>query len=560
MRVFCYIIFVLALLALSLPSKVCADLNLIDNPSAELSNCGEPISWTHTKNTNNSTVFNYHDSGSNGLRSLGITVTNFISGAEYWSFNEITVPFKFSHYRYSAHYKSDITSKLILITKNNAGVESSLEIANLPSANIWTRISVDVPIPNGAVTMRIVHAISQPGTIQLDDFLLEDKSAVIPSNTKNLIPNPSLEFENDDSTSAPKKWSQVAIGNNSAEFIYLNSGHTGNKSIKMAITAYESGRSYNYFEPVSIQGGDMYDYSFFHKSNVYTEVNAEITLAGGEVQYQFLGMTFPSTSWTQFSTRIKMPDDAVKVSLYNLLYSVGTITQDDFNLELVEAVPFKRPIVSVTFDDSFKSFHDIVYPLFKSKGFLGTAYVLSGDFGSPDQMSSKDFKEMYRDGFELGSHTVSHPHLPFVSTTLSYNELLRSKSDITNFTGVVPKNFASPYGEYNDVIKIQAKNFYRSHRSTDVGYNTKESFDIYNIKTQNPIYNTSPETVLSWVDTAIADNAWLVLVYHEISDSSDKFTNTPEHLERVLDGLVTRGVFVTTVDEALNEIVPQMPD
>jgi peptidoglycan/xylan/chitin deacetylase (PgdA/CDA1 family) len=202
----------------------------------------------------------------------------------------------------------------------------------------------------------------------------------------------------------------------------------------------------------------------------------------------------------------------------------------------------------------------VVYPLFKEKGLLGTAYILSGDFGLQNYMSQDELKQMHNDGFELGSHTVSHPHLPFISASASFNELRKSKNDIASYIGHVPNNFASPYGEYNDMIKLQASNFYRSHRSTESGYNTKDSFDIYNIKTQNATNSTTPEMVMSWVDTAIQDNAWLVLVYHDISNGDDRFTNTPEHLEAVLDGLLARGVVVATVDAALDEIVPQLQE
>ena len=108
------------------------------------------------------------------------------------------------------------------------------------------------------------------------------------------------------------------------------------------------------------------------------------------------------------------------------------------------------------------------------------------------------------------------------------------------------------------MIKEQIKTYYRSHRSVDVGFNTKDNFDIMNIKAMSTINSTPPETVIGWIDDAIRDNAWLVLVYHNIIDDGDTWTNTPAHMRTVLDSLVTRGVSVQTVDSALNEIVPQI--
>lgn len=559
MSKFCYIFVAFAILSL-LPDYVCADLNMIDNPSVEVSSCGEPVDWLHTSNVGNISVFDYKENGVDGSRSLGINVLKFDSGEEFWSFMEIPISENSKDYRYSAQYKSTIPSKLVLITKNSSGVESNLKIADYPAQDVWTRISVDVPLPKDAVTMRVVHVVEENGTIQLDDFLLEEKKQqATVTNEKNLIPNYSLEVENKSDLSWPENWQQRKNGSNNVVFTYLNNGHFGTKSIKMTTTDYVDGHSNNYFKPISIQGGESYEYSFFHKSDVYTEVNAEITLASGVVVYQFLGVTFPSNTWTKFSTRLKMPNTAVKVSLYNVLYSVGTITQDDFELSQVQVVPFNRPIISVTFDDSFKSFYDIVFPMFKSRGLSATTYVPSGNLNTPKYMTSNDLKQLHAAGFEIGSHTVTHAHLPFLSNLAANTELVKSKNDIANLIEVIPKNFASPYGEYNDQIKKQVSNLYRSHRSTDVGYNSKDDFDILNIKTQNITDVTSPEAVLEWVDTAIKNKTWLVLVYHDISDSnSGKFTNTAEHLERVLDGLVAREVLVTNVDAALDEVEPQI--
>lgn len=555
-----YLIVIALIVACSaLPDYVCANVNLIDNPSVELSSCGNPVGWTSTNNVDNISHFTYDDDSVSGSKSIGINVAHHHSGEEYWSFREITVPENPTGYRYSAHYKSSIPTKLVLITKNSTGVESSLKIADYPAQNKWTRISVDLQLPDDAVTMKVAHVLENQGVIQLDDFLLEENHSKAVSHELNLIPNSSLEIEQKSDSLWPENWLQQKNGTNTTEFIYLNSGYSGTKSIKMIMHDHESGHSYNYFKPVAIQGGAIYDYSFFHKSDVYTEVNAEITLATGEVVYRFLGVTFPSSNWTKFSTRVQLPNDAVKVSLYNLLYSVGSITQDGFMLTPVQVIPFNRPIVSVTFDDSLKSLYDVAFPMFKSRNLPATAYVLSGNIGLPNYISVEQFKEMHRNGFELGSHTVTHPHLPFLSSSAAYQELVKSKKDINDLIGVVPQNFASPYGEYNDEIKKQIRTLYRSHRSTDPGYNSKDNFDIYNIKTQNATNKTSPATVLGWVDTAIKDKTWLVLVYHDIAASgTSTFTNTPEHLQKVLDGLVERKVHVVTVDDALSEVVPQM--
>ena len=49
----------------------------------------------------------------------------------------------------------------------------------------------------------------------------------------------------------------------------------------------------------------------------------------------------------------------------------------------------------------------------------------------------------------------------------------------------------------------------------------------------NPVITTTPETILSWVDEAIAKKAWLVIVYHDILIWWEIYSNTPAQLENV---------------------------
>jgi peptidoglycan/xylan/chitin deacetylase (PgdA/CDA1 family) len=241
-----------------------------------------------------------------------------------------------------------------------------------------------------------------------------------------------------------------------------------------------------------------------------------------------------------------------------MLYSKGYLITDDYALSEVSIVPLARGIVSVTFDDFFNPLYDTAYPMFKSRGLPATAYLVTEDFGKPNTLGPEKIQEMQAGGFEIASHTVTHPHLPLINSVDVQTELAKSQLDILSFVGTKPVNFASPYGEYNDAVKQQIAQYYRSHRSVDVGFNTKDNFDILNIKAMSVINTTPPETILSWVDEAIRDRAWLVLVYHDVVDGGGTFTTTPDQLRAVLDGLVARGVSVQTVDSALNEVVPQM--
>jgi peptidoglycan/xylan/chitin deacetylase (PgdA/CDA1 family) len=141
-------------------------------------------------------------------------------------------------------------------------------------------------------------------------------------------------------------------------------------------------------------------------------------------------------------------------------------------------------------------------------------------------------------------------------------ELRQSQLDLQTITGVKPTNFASPHGEYNAEAIAGIKQYYRSHRSVDVGFNSKDNFDIYNIKVQNILATTTTDQVAAWVTQAQAQHTWLVLVYHGVGDpvieDSAAWSVTPEALDAQLAAIKASGISVQTVNQALNEITPQL--
>lgn len=559
-----------------------AEVNLIPNPSVETASGRVPAQWSHAKKGNNISQFTYATNGYAGSRSLLIKVTQYVAGESYWSFAPVEIV-PGTEYSYSHYYKSTMATKLYAKFVRTDGTEVIVPLLEPSPVGTWTKLNTSFVAPANTRTVAVIQATKGVGTLQTDQFLLSQTgtstvpnppvATSTPTSTPpvatstptttppvvdgNPILNPSVEAVSSN-PALPMAWRSVKTGTNNATFSYLTTGRTGNRSLKIEIGRYTSGVAYYRFDPVPVVAGKTYDFSFYHKSDVYAEIDAEITLDTGEVVYQYLGVSFPSTDWSKFAARIRMPENAKTVSIYSLLYSKGTLITDDYALSPVTIVPFDRPIVSLTYDDFFNSMYDTVYPMFKENNFTGTMYLTTKDLGAPDTMSPEKLQEMHAYGFEVGAHTVTHAHLPFLTPDQVDYELTASKADIQAFAGITAKNFASPYGEYNDAIKDQIRSYYRSHRSVDVGYNTKDNFDLFNIKAMSTTNQTSPETVLGWVDDAIRDRGWLVIVYHDIVDNGGTWTNTPAHMQTVIDGLKARGVAVKSVEAALDELVPQL--
>jgi peptidoglycan/xylan/chitin deacetylase (PgdA/CDA1 family) len=228
---------------------------------------------------------------------------------------------------------------------------------------------------------------------------------------------------------------------------------------------------------------------------------------------------------------------------------------------------FNRGLVSVTFDDGWASQHVNGLPVLEKYGIPATWYIVSGYVdNAPDYMTQSQIRALIKRGDEIASHTVTHAHLPQLAPNQLNAELKGSQAALRRMFGPeVAKGFASPYGEYNDTTLAAIKRYYSTQRAfhdgvTDVGFNTLGNFDPYTVRVQWVDSTTPRATIQDWLDTAEAENSWLVIVYHEIGTSvgQDIFNTPTADLEAEMKAVANSNLGVVTVKEAVQEITEQM--
>ena len=88
-------------------------------------------------------------------------------------------------------------------------------------------------------------------------------------------------------------------------------------------------------------------------------------------------------------------------------YRVITMSELLGFLQYRYAIP-KRSVV-ITIDDGYRSAYDIAYPVLKKYGFTATLFIYTDYIGvSTSSITWDQLREMKADGFEVGSHTLSH--------------------------------------------------------------------------------------------------------------------------------------------------------
>jgi peptidoglycan/xylan/chitin deacetylase (PgdA/CDA1 family) len=132
-------------------------------------------------------------------------------------------------------------------------------------------------------------------------------------------------------------------------------------------------------------------------------------------------------------------------------------------------------LLHVTFDDAYRSVVDVL-PLLAELGVPATIFACTGyatdgrPFDVPElredaaadpaafaTMDWQALRAAASRGVEIGSHTVSHPHLPGLSDAELDRELRDSKSELEDELGTQCRHLAYPFGEEDDRVRAAAR-------------------------------------------------------------------------------------------------------
>jgi peptidoglycan/xylan/chitin deacetylase (PgdA/CDA1 family) len=376
-----------------------------------------------------------------------------------------------------------------------------------------------------------------------------------PAVAADLVPNNSVEQA---SGGAPVNWHQNYWGTNTPTFEYVNEGHTGSKSLKVTVSGWQDGDAKWYFDPQPLAGDQSYMFSVWYKTNAVLHTVAVLVHGDGSQEYVNMPDAEPdgTAGWQFYNGTFYVPANVTAVTMYFFLSQNGWLQTDDYHMETYEPVGFDRPLVSITVDDSYEQNVSTLLPALNALGIKGTQFVATTYCeGIPSQEA---FVKQFQDsGWEIGSHSVTHPDLTTVSADQLDYELKHSQEYLEGLTGGPVNDFATPYGNYNKTVLDAIRLYYGSHRPTDEGYNSRDNFDPYVVQVKNMQSNTTLADFQSWLDTAIKEHTWLVLVYHKVTDDSPgPWDTTIEDFNAQVSALVSSGVTIKRYEDALAEVEP----
>lgn len=149
------------------------------------------------------------------------------------------------------------------------------------------------------------------------------------------------------------------------------------------------------------------------------------------------------------------------------------ITLRDYCLSLrSELVLPKRPII-ITFDDGYLDTYEHAFPLLQEFGMKAVIFVLGDQSirtnrwdevngsASVPLMDGQQIVEMHTNGFEIGSHSMTHAKLTEVSRDQLWEEVSRSRMILEILLNSPVQSFSYPYGLVNKTVERAV---------TDAGY------------------------------------------------------------------------------------------
>ncbi|MEY7979520.1 polysaccharide deacetylase family protein [Streptomyces pilosus] len=254
--------------------------------------------------------------------------------------------------------------------------------------------------------------------------------------------------------------------------------------------------------------------------------------------------------------------------------AAGPVT---YRLQAVELIPdtseaFPKGVVSITFDDSHKSIHDLARPIMDSFGFPGTSYNIADAIGTGNFMTVDQMRSMQNfSGWEMGghayanaTHTASYPKL----TAEQADEDFRKLREWLVSNGFTSEHFAYPHGAFQKTsdgvpVDLIASRHFTTARS--IISETIESFapaNPYRLKSLTGITDGTgiggaPLARLTGeggqLDRCRESGDWLILCLHKIVEGAPK-TSTEigtAGLTTLMQELADRDIPVVTVEEAM---------
>lgn len=325
------------------PPAAPATAGALANSSFETRSGDDAACWTPYSWGRNDAAFSLTADAHTGSSAAQVTMANHANGAVgiYPTFDTggCTPAAAPDHtYTVSAWYKSTSTVQFVAYVRNSrGGFEYLTSGPYLSPSSTWAKATWATPqLPTGTSGISVGLSLFGDGTLIMDDITVIDSATLPPQTIPTAMGNPSLEDAG--INGIPECWTPSIFGTNTATFQTTSPGHSGATAMTVSISDYTDGAAQlltsMYGSPCSPDAtpGHRYELSAWYQADTITQFIVHYLTEDGQWQYWTASPWLPSTSaWAEATwTTPALPPGAVRIAFGLSLFTVGTLTSDDY--------------------------------------------------------------------------------------------------------------------------------------------------------------------------------------------------------------------------------------
>ena len=178
----------------------------------------------------------------------------------------------------------------------------------------------------------------------------------------------------------------------------------------------------------------------------------------------------------------------------------------------------------INFDDGYKSVYNYAYPIMKKYGYKGILFIITDKIeNDPTRMyMNKDqISELIKEGWEVGSHTKTHPNLNSISIENITEEIADSKTVLETMFGIQVISFAYPYGLFNkkllNLVRDNYKYAYSTIQGNNYGFNDLHVIERYLVLKSDEMTNFKMNIISKKLECRINSEFYNNILYVDVS-------------------------------------------
>ncbi|WP_458743882.1 polysaccharide deacetylase family protein [Candidatus Nitrosocosmicus sp. T] len=230
-------------------------------------------------------------------------------------------------------------------------------------------------------------------------------------------------------------------------------------------------------------------------------------------------------------------------------------------------------IAIINFDDNWKSQYQYAKPILDKFEFKATFYVVCDYMDKKNRISWNELQNLYTEGHEIGSHSMSHANLDNIMTGVAHNEIIQSKKCIED-RGIKVNSFSYPFNSGDDnseILDLVSSNYEFARTAggdpgNKIRYENDESVKRYTIvgwshdaEKKEHFYSDSEmlqkfkEYVAEYSKRDGKNSHLPIIIYHKIGDIKDTQSTSLDLFESEMNYLHEKGFKVVTMDQVFGK-------